>query len=178
MAPGPLGMLVLHNLLFWSGIGLLVHRTVRRPIEAFLAILTVGLLPPVLALLSTVWKDVGLGVSLVLAFALLLVADERRSLLGVVLALPLLFYATAVRYNGAAAVLPLALWAGSTAAARLLPMPAYRRSIGLAVGWANAARKSTRCDRARTRRGPDGSRNAFAAAFGVARRERLETQSL
>ncbi len=134
IAPGPLGMLVLHNLLFWSGIGLLVHHTVRRPTVAFLAILTVGLLPPVLALLSTVWKDVGLGVSLVLAFALLLVADERRSLLGVVLALPLLFYATAVRYNGAAAVLPLALWAGSTAAARLLPMSAYRRSIGLAVG--------------------------------------------
>lgn len=133
VAPGPGGMLALHSLLFWSGLALVAGRTIERPAAAFAAVLAIGLLPPVFGLLSTIWKDVALGVSLIVGFALLLVAHERRSLAAVFLALPFLCYAAAVRYNGAAAVLPLALWGGSVLSASLPPRWRRRRT-SVAVG--------------------------------------------
>ena len=123
--PGPAGMLVLHAVLLWSGLALVVAGTIVRPARAAAALIALGFFPPVLALVGTVWKDVALGVALVLAFGLLLAAEEPRSRVAVVASLPLLFYAAAVRYNGAAAMLPLSLWAGT------IVVP---RRAGLAVG--------------------------------------------
>src|SRR4030088_2811149 len=55
---GPAGMLVLHNFMFWAGLGLFVHHLGFERAWAATAILLTGLFPPVLALLSTIWKDV------------------------------------------------------------------------------------------------------------------------
>jgi hypothetical protein len=120
VVPGPFGMLLLHNAAFWGALALFWRATARRSVWAGLCLVASGFLPPVLALLSTVWKDVGLGVSLLLASALLytaLRADSKGALLA---SAPLLFYGYGVRHNSAPAILPLALWSGSVAC-RLWP---------------------------------------------------------
>jgi hypothetical protein len=110
--PGPLGMLLFHNLMFWAGLALVIYLT---PVATFLApllIITIGFFPPVVALLSTIWKDVGMGASMLLASSLMLYADRRSSRPALLLAICCLLYGFSVRYNAAPAVLPLALWSG------------------------------------------------------------------
>jgi hypothetical protein len=116
--PGPFGMVLMQNVLFWSGAALLSIGTVRGATAALFVAL-MGLWPPVFAELGTVWKDVQLGASLLLATALLVHArGSWTRLLG---AAVLIFYATAVRSNGVSATLPFMLWWGIEASA--------------AVGW-------------------------------------------
>ncbi|MBA3357229.1 MAG: hypothetical protein H0U18_15075 [Pyrinomonadaceae bacterium] len=69
--PGPFGMLLLHNAIFWTGAAVFWRHTRRKSILLGLGLSSFAFLPPVLALLSTIWKDVGLGASLFLASALL-----------------------------------------------------------------------------------------------------------
>jgi len=111
--PGPLPMLILQNAMFWSGLALVLGLTVR-PALAPIAVLVIGLFPTNLALLSTVWKDVQMGASLLLAFGLILQArsSHRRWMLWA--ALVPLWYACAVRHNGAVSSLPL-FWLWSSA---------------------------------------------------------------
>ena len=54
--PGPLGMLVFHNLLFWSGLGLWVALVAPRwnLIVKCLLLLVIGFFPPIFLLLSTI----------------------------------------------------------------------------------------------------------------------------
>ncbi len=111
IAPGPAGMLILHNLIFWTGLSLFVYHLGFERGWAAAAILLVGLSPPVLALLSTIWKDVAMGCSLLLGCGLLLRAERSRSKIAWVMALVSLWYATAVRHNAIIAVTPLAIWA-------------------------------------------------------------------
>ena len=113
--PGPLGMLLLHNLFFWSGLCLLAGGAFRSKWRAAAAVLLIGFFPPVFALLGTIWKDVGLGVSLLLVVGLLALAERRRaSRIEAALALSvvcgLLFYAVNVRYNAVFAALPMCVW--------------------------------------------------------------------
>lgn len=117
--PGPIGMLLFHNLLFWTGLGLIAYLERLSPTRSALFILGVGLFPPLFSALGTIWKDVGLGAALLLAFALFRYAQRRSSRPALVLGLLSLFYGFAVRHNAAPAVLPLAVWAG-VIAARLL----------------------------------------------------------
>jgi hypothetical protein len=112
-------MLLLHNLMFWSGLALFVHDRRWRPVTTVVAVLGVGLLPPVFTALGTIWKDVGMGAAMLLACAVLARAARRRSLGLAFAALAPLFYAAGVRHDAATAVLPVALWAGAIAAARL-----------------------------------------------------------
>ncbi|HLM57106.1 MAG TPA: hypothetical protein VK422_13405, partial [Pyrinomonadaceae bacterium] len=109
---GPVGMLVLHNAAFWGACALLWRATRGRSKWLGVALCAFGLLPQVLSHLSTVWKDAGLGVSLLLAAALLYTASRTNSRAALVAAMPPLFYGFGVRLNAAPAVLPLALWAG------------------------------------------------------------------
>ena len=109
--PGPAGMLILHSIMFWSGLSLFVYHLGFERAWAALAILLVGLAPPVFALLSTIWKDVGMGCSLVLACGLLLRADRKHSKIAWVLAIICLWYGLAVRHNAIIAVVPLSIWA-------------------------------------------------------------------
>lgn len=121
LLPGPLGMLLLHALLFTGGLALLAGSALRSPWSVAAAILGVTLLPPVFVNLGTVWKDVGMAAALVAACGVMLAARSGRRPWLHAVALPLLFYATAVRHNAAAAVLPIALWLGT--------------ELGASLGW-------------------------------------------
>lgn len=92
-----------------------------------------GFMPQIWAFLTTIWKDIGLGASLLLAAALLYAADQKKSRAALFCSLPLMFYASGARLNAAAATLPLALWSG-VIACRVLPglrvrFPARARRI-------------------------------------------------
>jgi hypothetical protein len=115
IVPGPLGMLVLHNLVFWASLALVVSLTRLGNLAAAALILAVGFFPPNFILLAHIWKDVGMGVTLLSAYALLLLADRRRSRALVIAGLCSLLYPLAVRHNAAFAVLPLSIWGGCIA---------------------------------------------------------------
>jgi hypothetical protein len=131
VVPGPLGMLLFHVLLFWGGLALWVREGALRARAAAV----IGLFPPVFAHIGTIWKDVGLGAALVFATALIARTQRTGSRVALVGALAALFYAVAARQNGAAAVLPLALWAGA-AAVRALNLGLRRHAVpaGAVIG--------------------------------------------
>jgi hypothetical protein len=131
--PGPGGMLVLQNAMFWAGLGLAAAFTIRSSLGAVL-VLVIGLLPPVFALLGTIWKDVQMGAALVLAVGLMLGAERRRSRTLLLAAVAPLWYAAAVRLNAATAILPIAVWWGLLAIR--LWKPALRGAWSAAVGAA------------------------------------------
>ena len=143
LLPGPLGMLLLHNLLFWGGLAAFVAAGSWRPGAAALAILAVGLFPPIFTALGTLWKDVGMGAALLLAFALLRLSSRRaalreRPVLALAAIVPL-GYALAVRHNALPAILPPALWAGALAWRRVSParfLESRRRVAAGLVGLA------------------------------------------
>ena len=135
--PGPFGMLLLHNALFWSALAVFWRNEYRRSVLVGLGLVGLGFLPTALALLSTVWKDVGLGASLLLASALLHTARRTGSRAALLASIPLLFYGYGVRQNAAPAVLPLALWSGFVALRVFRPAKAKAgAALPLVVGLA------------------------------------------
>ncbi len=120
VAPGPAGMLILQNLVFWGGLSLFVYGLGFQRGWAAVAVLLVGLFPPVFALLSTIWKDVGMACSFLLACGLLLRAERERSRVAWMLAVVALWYGLSVRHNAIIAVVPLAIWAA------LVSQPLFR----------------------------------------------------
>lgn len=134
LIPGPLGMLIFHNLMFWLGLTLLVRQALARRLWSYPLILAMGLFPPILALLGTIWKDVGMASALLLACSLLFQAQQRQRGLAWCAAQLALFYASGVRHNAAVAVLPLALWAGIIAQHLFLPRTRKPVLIGIGVG--------------------------------------------
>ena len=112
--PGPAGMLVIHNLLYWTASGLLSFHLFRRNLIQYsiFSILIIGLFPPIFAIFSTIWKDVAMASTLFMGFALLISAHNQWSWLKILLAIISLFYAINVRHNGVIAVLPLTLLIG------------------------------------------------------------------
>ncbi len=135
LVAGPGLMLVLQNLLFWGGAALAVAACVEHPAAPAL-VLALGLWPATLSGLSTVWKDIQMGASLMMATGLLLRAGPRRSPVSLAAAALFLFYAAAVRHNGLTAVLPLTVWWGVLVA----PGGVRRRAwLGLGLGLAMTA---------------------------------------
>jgi hypothetical protein len=135
--PGPFGMLLLQNGVFWIALGVFWRATYRRSFWLGLSLVGIGLLPTALAYLSTIWKDVGLGVSLLLVSALLYTARQTNSKRTLLISVPLLFYGYAIRHNAAPAVLPLALWSATIAGQVFPPLKrkaAGRRLLPLALG--------------------------------------------
>ena len=112
IVPGPSGMLVLQCAAYWGAVALFWRETYRRSVWLGFALVAFGFMPQVLSHLSAIWKDTGLGVSLLLASALIYRARQTGSKGALIASLPLLFYGCGVRLNAAPAVLPLALWAG------------------------------------------------------------------
>lgn len=110
VAPGPFGILVWHQGLFWAGLALAVLSLRFRTSASAALVLVVGLVPSVFGLLGVIWKDVGMGAALMLAVGMILFG--RRIGSPVLLAgafLPLL-YAVSMRYNALPAVIPLVAW--------------------------------------------------------------------
>lgn len=112
VVPGPLGMLLLHNVLFWGGLAVFWHMTNRRSLWLGLSLVTIGFVPTMLALLSTILKDVTMGGSLLLASALLYVSQRTSRRAALLFSIPFVFLAYGVRQNAAPAILPLAVWTG------------------------------------------------------------------
>lgn len=114
---GPGLVFALHLALFWSGLALIADAfaaTCRRTIALMLV---VALTPVTWLLRSHVWTDVALFSSLVFVAGALLQAQTTGRRAWIVAALPVLFYASAVRFNALPAVLPFALWIGALVAA-------------------------------------------------------------
>jgi hypothetical protein len=122
---GPAGMLLFHNALFWGAAALFWRLTRERSRALSLAFAAFGFMPQVLALLGSIWKDVGLGASLFMASAFLYGAERRGWRYALLAACPLLFYGYGARLNAAPAVLPLALWS-AVIACRQFPRLAAR----------------------------------------------------
>jgi hypothetical protein len=99
---GPLGMLVIQSTAFLAGVYLLLRRCMTDRAAAIGATLVLWF-PPVAAVMGVIWKDSQMTGLLVLGVALLL--SPRRAVR--VLALAVLWLATAMRYNALAVTFPL-----------------------------------------------------------------------
>lgn len=118
---GPVGMLALFNLLFWIGLGLwisLVTPGWSMPIKA-LAVLVIGLFPPIFMLLSTIWKDVGMAAALLFASSWLALAEKKKSLCAFLVGLLGIWFALALRHNAVFAAFPLMIYAGLILSSRI-----------------------------------------------------------
>jgi hypothetical protein len=129
LLPGPGGMYLFQLLWVWAGLGLAVHVILGRRRAAWIAVLAIGLSPPLLAQAASIWKDLLMAGPLLLAWALLLLASRRWLAWPLALALPLLLFASAVRHNTSPALLPLAVWWALLGRARWCP------ERGRLLGW-------------------------------------------
>lgn len=112
LTPGPLGMLIFHNLMLWSALALLATLLFSKSLQACLFIFLFGFFPPVFCLLGMIWKDVGMGASLLLGCALLLFSQMKKSKKAMALSLAFFFYGYSVRPNSLPALIPLLFWVG------------------------------------------------------------------
>ncbi len=99
---GPKGLYVLQTGTFVIGLYILLRRTFA-PVRAATIAALVTIFPPILAPMGVIWKDALMASGLVLGFAGLGAARRELRLAGLVA----LFVASAVRYNAAAATMPL-----------------------------------------------------------------------
>jgi len=105
--PGPIGMLIAFDALFWLGMAMF-FRLLRWPLWARAsALLAVGLQPAVFMLLGTVWKDTVMQAGLLAGFGALLLAAPGLKRLWWVPAMVLFFVGIAARHNAVAAAWPL-----------------------------------------------------------------------
>ncbi len=121
--PGPLGMLIVQVALFFLGLYLLFRAAEVPATLAVLLVFAVAFYPPHVSNLIVIWKDIGLGVALLLSLALLLHGAARRSRWMAGISWALLSYGVAVRHNAPPAALPIALLAGQ----RLLGLSPWLR---------------------------------------------------
>ncbi|HET9906868.1 MAG TPA: hypothetical protein VFQ23_09510 [Anaerolineales bacterium] len=113
--PGPAGMLLFHNLLFWGGLGLFMQSVAPKwPgwLKSIL-ILLVGFFPPILMLLGVIWKDVGMAAAFLFGTALLVQAQERKSAFFLSAGLVSIWYGFSIRLNGIIAAVPLIFFAAA-----------------------------------------------------------------
>ena len=89
--PGPIGMLILLDGLFWLGLAVFFRR-LRGPLWARAgAMIVAGFQPAVFMLLGTIWKDTLMQASLLAGLAAILLAGARWRRLWWAAALPLMF---------------------------------------------------------------------------------------
>jgi hypothetical protein len=129
--PSTGAMLCLHLVLYWTGVVLLAQEFWTTAASRSFAILVAGLVPPVVVIFGHLWTDASLIATMTFAFALTIAGWRRRRRWPLLMALPVIGYAGAVRHNSLVAIVPLCLlWvhAWRAAAARrpdrpLLPRP-------------------------------------------------------
>lgn len=105
--PGPAGMLVFMNVLYWGGL-LVVSRYWPLPRRARLVVFAlVAAFPPLLVNLGVIWKDILMQGALVALLASYLRYRRSRGLFALLLALVFATLAIAARHNAAPAAWPL-----------------------------------------------------------------------
>jgi hypothetical protein len=115
ISAGPGLMFVLQNVVFWGACALLWRTTNVESLALGTAVVLFGLMPHILAQTAVVWKDIGMGASLLMTVALLFYAKRTGSKIALLVTPVFLFYAYAARLNAFPAVLPVAVWAGFVA---------------------------------------------------------------
>jgi len=105
--PGPAGMLILHNLVFWHALALISHIVIRSTRWRFIFIGLAGFWPPTYGSLGTIWKDVGMQVFLLSAVAFMLYSGYLRRIWPLGLSFLCLFLSGGYRHNAIAAGVPL-----------------------------------------------------------------------
>lgn len=112
LTAGPPLMFILQNLIFWVAAAIFWRATKDKSLWLATALVLFGFLPQIWSQLTTVWKDVHLGASLLMAVALIYYASRCKRKLPLLLSPIFLFYGYAARLNALPAVLPLAIWSG------------------------------------------------------------------
>ena len=115
IVPGPSLIFVIHLVTFWAACAVMWRVTSSRSISLAIALVAVGLAPHILSQTIVVWKDVALGVSLLMSIALVFLARSERSKFALFLSALFLFYGYAARLNAFPGVLPIAIWTGFVA---------------------------------------------------------------
>jgi hypothetical protein len=108
---GPGLIFALHLALFWSGLALLADALRIGRMRTFALMLLVAFAPVTWLLRGDVWTDVGLFSALLFVVGALAQAHTMRRRGWILIALPALFYAAAVRHNALPAIVPMAIWA-------------------------------------------------------------------
>jgi len=103
---GPTGLFFLHLSVFWLSLLSLSLRLAPRLGLLSLTVFLVGLAPPIFGNLGAIWKDIGLGISLLAALALVATLLDRFSWRHFAFAVLFLVYAQNVRHNAPSAVFP------------------------------------------------------------------------
>lgn len=127
-------MLAFHLCLFWGAVYVLGQTVVESSRARAYGLFALLLLPPVLGMISVIWKDTGMTASWMLACALMFRANYQQRPLSVpvfLVVLLLLFYGLAVRYNALFALPPLCYW---LAASRGGMCGRFKRNALAAVG--------------------------------------------
>lgn len=134
--PGPGGLYVLLTAAWWSALAAIVGH-LQRDWRAALAVLAIGLMPPVLLIAAHLWKDVALSASLLATSAAILAyrADGQRA--WCLLAVLGLAVAVCFRHNAWPATLPLLVWlAWPLASSATRCTPRLAAALGLAIALA------------------------------------------
>jgi hypothetical protein len=107
--PGPGGMLIIHNLVFWGALASIAQLATRIVTLRILFVLFAGFWPPTFCTLGTIWKDVGMQIFLLASVACLIALGKAkaRPSLCLILMLVALFVAGGYRHNAIAAAPPL-----------------------------------------------------------------------
>ena len=107
LLPGPAGMLILHNIVFWFSLALVAFTVIRRVFWQIAFLFAAGFWPPTYGSLGTIWKDVGMQVFLLASISAIFYAHYRRRLWPLLLCVFCLFVAGGYRHNGLATAVPL-----------------------------------------------------------------------
>lgn len=106
--PGPAPMLLLQAGLYWAGFALLIKWALRQQrVGLAYALLACALMPLSVARLGSILKDCMMAGSLVLAFGLFAVQQQKSSLAIRLSAIGMVLFATAMRPNAFFATIPL-----------------------------------------------------------------------
>jgi hypothetical protein len=129
-----LGMLILHQTLFWVGLVIIGRALFPKVLWPRLLLLAVGFFPPVLGISGAILKDVSYANSILFAFALILLGrkSDARSKYLLWLALIPLVYATLVRTNGILGTWPFFIWIANL----FFPGARLWKSIGYGTAFA------------------------------------------
>ncbi len=107
---GPALLFALHQAAYWAALAVWSKLTCRNVRTRAALVLGIGMFPPLWAVSAMVWKDVSMGVALLLGCALIARAEAEKSKPSLIAAGTLILYGLSVRLNAAPAIFPLLLW--------------------------------------------------------------------
>jgi hypothetical protein len=125
VVPGPLGMLIVTNLLYWFGLAAICN-ALRWPLWLrALALPLIGFYPPVFCIAGAIWKDSLMQAAFLAGVGCFIAFESSRRRLVLVVGLVLTALGVLVRHNGIAAAWPfVALALLSSSLARRIREPA------------------------------------------------------